>query len=115
MASGWMRIRGARRRRALDRGFALSDHADWPGLVATIRATGAARVLVTHGSSDALVRWLREQGVDAAPLATEYQGEEEARPAADEEPEAGARRASAEGRVVASRAADEPVEAPGEE
>ena len=85
LASGWMRIRGARRRRALDRGFALSDHADWPGLVATIRATGAGRVLVTHGAVEPLVRWLREQGLDAAPLATEYQGEEEARaPAAGE-------------------------------
>ena len=50
-ASGWMRLRGARRRRALDRGFVLSDHADWPGLQAAIAATGAQRVIVTHGRS----------------------------------------------------------------
>jgi putative mRNA 3-end processing factor len=74
-ASGWMRLRGTRRRRALDRGFVLSDHADWNGLVATIRATGAERVLVTHGYTDPLVRWLRENGWAAETLGTKYQGE----------------------------------------
>jgi putative mRNA 3-end processing factor len=74
-ASGWMRIRGNRRRRSVDRGFALSDHADWPGLIAAIRETGAQRVLATHGRTSAMVRWLQEQGIDAAPLETEYVGE----------------------------------------
>jgi len=71
-ASGWMRIRGNRRRRGYDRGFVLSDHADWPGLIGTIEQTGAARVLATHGRTDVLVAYLRERGLDAAPLATEY-------------------------------------------
>ena len=74
-ASGWMLIRGARRRQALDRGFVLSDHADWPGLVASISATGAQRVLVTHGSTDAMVRWLRENGWQADALATRFTGD----------------------------------------
>jgi putative mRNA 3-end processing factor len=74
-ASGWMQIRGARRRRAVDRGFALSDHADWPGLHAAIEATGAERVLVTHGYSDIMVRHLREQGRDAHALETRFEGE----------------------------------------
>jgi putative mRNA 3-end processing factor len=67
-ASGWMRIRGNRRRRGYDRGFVLSDHADWPELLRTIDETGAQRVLVHHGQGDALVRHLREQGRDAALL-----------------------------------------------
>ncbi|MDA3920746.1 MAG: ligase-associated DNA damage response exonuclease [Salinisphaera sp.] len=71
-ASGWMRIRGNRRRRGYDRGFVLSDHADWPGLIDTIEATGATRVLATHGRSDVLVRYLRDRRINAAPLATEY-------------------------------------------
>jgi putative mRNA 3-end processing factor len=71
-ASGWMRLRGARRRRSLDRGFALSDHADWPGLLRAIAATGAPRVIVTHGQVSVMVRWLAEQGLDAGAFATEY-------------------------------------------
>jgi putative mRNA 3-end processing factor len=67
-ASGLLRIRGTRRRRGFDRGFVLSDHADWPGLLRTIRETGAGRVLATHGHRDALVRFLRESGVDAAAI-----------------------------------------------
>jgi putative mRNA 3-end processing factor len=74
--SGWMRIRGARRRRGYDRGFVLSDHADWPALIETIQESRARKVLLTHGYSDALVRYLCEQGVDAAALRTAY-GEEE--------------------------------------
>jgi putative mRNA 3-end processing factor len=77
IASGWMQIRGVRRRRAVDRGFVLSDHADWPGLLATIEATGASRVWVTHGFTQAMTRWLREQGLEAAALATEFAGEDE--------------------------------------
>ena len=68
-ASGLMRIRGTRRRRGFDRGFVVSDHADWPGLLRTVRETGAERVLATHGHREALVRYLRETaGVDAAPI-----------------------------------------------
>ncbi len=71
-ASGWMRLRGARRRQAVDRGFVLSDHADWPGLMCAIAATGAPRVIVTHGYEDVMVRHLRAQGLDASSFATEY-------------------------------------------
>ncbi len=76
-ASGWMRVRGMRRRRGLDRGFAISDHADWPSLIRTIEETGAQRVLATHGDSAALVRFLGERGLDAAPLATPFTGEDD--------------------------------------
>jgi putative mRNA 3-end processing factor len=64
-ASGSMRIRGQRRRRSFDRGFALSDHADWPGLLRTIEESGARRVLATHGYREALVRYLAERGLEA--------------------------------------------------
>jgi putative mRNA 3-end processing factor len=74
-ASGWMQVRGIRRRRAADRGFTLSDHADWEGLLAAIRATGAERFAVTHGYVAPLVRYLSESGLDAFPLATRYSGE----------------------------------------
>jgi putative mRNA 3-end processing factor len=70
--SGWMRVRGDRRRRGYDRGFVLSDHADWPSLLRTFRETGARRILLTHGYTDAMCRYLKDQGVDAAALATEY-------------------------------------------
>lgn len=65
-ASGLMRIRGTRRRRGFDRGFALSDHADWPSLLRTIRETSAPRVLATHGYREALVRYLNEAGLAQA-------------------------------------------------
>jgi putative mRNA 3-end processing factor len=74
-ASGWMQIRGARRRRALDRGFVLSDHADWDGLRAVISATGAERIWATHGYTGPLVHWLREQGRQAEALSTQFEGE----------------------------------------
>jgi putative mRNA 3-end processing factor len=64
-ASGSMRIRGQRRRRSFDRGFALSDHADWPGILRTIEESSARRVLATHGYREALVHWLRDRGMDA--------------------------------------------------
>ncbi len=83
-ASGWMQLRGTRRRRGLGRGFVLSDHADWPGLLRTIAATGASRVIVTHGHEAALVRWLREQGLQAGSLATGWgEGEDRAEDDAD--------------------------------
>jgi putative mRNA 3-end processing factor len=74
-ASGWMAIRGARRRRAVDQGFVLSDHADWPSLNRAIESTGAERIFVTHGAITPLVRWLTERGYDAHAMRTEYQGE----------------------------------------
>ena len=74
--SGWMRVRGDRRRRGYDRGFVLSDHADWPSLLSTFRDTGARRILLTHGYTDAMCRYLAEQGVDASALRTEYGAEE---------------------------------------
>jgi putative mRNA 3-end processing factor len=76
-ASGWMQLRGTRRRRALDRGFVLSDHADWDGLIASIRATGAERVLVTHGYTEVLSRWLRENGWQSDVLQTRFTSEVE--------------------------------------
>ena len=75
MASGWMMLRGVRRRRGFDRGFVVSDHADFPGLLAAVEASGAGRVLVTHGFSDVLARLLRERGLDAAVLQTHFVGE----------------------------------------
>ena len=74
-ASGWMLVRGSRRRRGVDRGLVLSDHADWPGLLAAIKATGCQRVLATHGHTSVLVRYLRERGWEADSLHTEFVGE----------------------------------------
>ncbi|MEM9032479.1 MAG: ligase-associated DNA damage response exonuclease [Pseudomonadota bacterium] len=85
-ASGWMALRGVRRRRAADRGFVLSDHADWRGLNAAIAETGAERVLVTHGYTAPFAKWLGERGYDAGVLATEFEGESlDAAVEADEE------------------------------
>lgn len=67
-ASGWMQVRGNRRRRGYDRGFVVSDHADWDGLLRSVADSRASRIYVTHGDGDALVRYLREQGRDAWPL-----------------------------------------------
>lgn len=75
-ASGWMALRGTRRWQSVDRGFVLSDHADWEGLNDAIEATGAKRVIVTHGYTDIFARWLREQGYEASTEKTMYEGEE---------------------------------------
>jgi putative mRNA 3-end processing factor len=75
-ASGWMQLRGTRRRRGVDRGFVMSDHADWPGLQQAIAGTGASRVMVTHGSVAVLVRWLNENGLQAQGFKTEYGDED---------------------------------------
>jgi putative mRNA 3-end processing factor len=75
--SGWMRIRGARRRRSLDRGFVLSDHADWAGIMSAIRASGASRVWVTHGYSAPVVQWLKQQGLDAQAIETRFESEQD--------------------------------------
>lgn len=78
-ASGWMQIRGNRRRRGYERGFVLSDHADWKDLLSTILSTGAKRVLLTHGNTEPLQRYLREvKGLQAEPLPTQFEGEAEA-------------------------------------
>jgi putative mRNA 3-end processing factor len=74
-ASGWMQLRGARRRNAVDRGFVLSDHADWPGLMRAIDASGAERVIVTHGQVPVMVRWLAQRGLMAQAFETEFAGE----------------------------------------
>lgn len=90
-ASGWMQVRGNRRRGGYDRGFVLSDHADWPGLMGAIAATGAERVIVTHGSVPVMVRHLTEQGLRAEAFDTEYGDdpvEADAQAAAGAEPEA---------------------------
>ena len=76
-ASGWMSLRGVRRRRAADRGFIMSDHADWAGLNDAIAATGAERVFATHGYTSIFRRWLEEQGYDAGIVQTEF-GDDEA-------------------------------------
>ena len=74
--SGWMHLRTMRRQRRVDRGFPLSDHVDWPGLLETVAATGAERVAVTHGFSAPVVRWLREErGLDAWAIPTRFEGE----------------------------------------
>ena len=74
--SGWMAVRGIRRRRGTARGFVLSDHADWPGLNAAIRETGAGRVFVTHGYTAPFRHWLAEQSYDAGIVATEFGAED---------------------------------------
>jgi putative mRNA 3-end processing factor len=73
-----MQIRGYRRRRSVDRGFVLSDHADWGGLLKAVEASGAENVWVTHGYSSALVKWLRERGLNAREVSTRLEGELEA-------------------------------------
>ncbi len=78
LASGWMRVRGPRRRQGYDRGFALSDHADWPALLRTIDETGARRVLLSHGHGEELARFLRDQGREAEAIATSFEGEADA-------------------------------------
>ena len=74
-ASGWMTFRGARRRRAIDKGFVMSDHCDWDGLLNSIKATGCEKVICTHGYTDIFSKYLREIGYDARTEATQYDGE----------------------------------------
>ncbi|MBS1303018.1 ligase-associated DNA damage response exonuclease [Loktanella sp. SALINAS62] len=75
-ASGWMALRGVRRRRAGDRGFVVSDHADWDGLNDAIKQTGATRIFTTHGYTNAFQKWLSSEGYDAHVVSTEYEGEQ---------------------------------------
>jgi putative mRNA 3-end processing factor len=74
-ASGWMQIRGNRRRRSVDRGFVLSDHVDWDSLLLTIKESGAENIFVTHGYTQAVVKWLCETGLNAKALQTQFVGE----------------------------------------
>jgi len=74
-ASGLMRVRGVRRQRAYDRGFVISDHADWPALLQTIAETGARRVLATHGHAEPLARHLRDHGLESGIIRTAWEGE----------------------------------------
>jgi putative mRNA 3-end processing factor len=74
-ASGLMRVRGVRRQRAFDRGFVLSDHADWPALLQTIEESAAPRVLVTHGHAEPLARYLSEHGRESGVIRTAWEGE----------------------------------------
>lgn len=76
VCSGWMQVRAARRWKSADAGFALSDHADWPGLLYAIKETGAEKVYVTHGYTAAFSRYLNEMGINAEEVKT-YYGEEE--------------------------------------
>ena len=80
-ASGWMAVRGARRRRSLDRGFVLSDHVDWQSLLGAVSATQAECVWVTHGYREQVVRYLMEQGLQAKSMATHWEGENDQEPA----------------------------------
>ncbi|WP_374028960.1 ligase-associated DNA damage response exonuclease [Bdellovibrio bacteriovorus] len=77
-ASGWMQVRGTRRRKGYEKGFALSDHADWNELNQTISETGASTIFLTHGRTDVLARYLEEQGKTVRLFQTEYEAEEEA-------------------------------------
>ena len=74
-ASGWMAFRGARRRRAVDRGFVMSDHCDWQELLVAIKATEAEKIICTHGYTDIFSKYLREQGYDARTESTQFEGE----------------------------------------
>jgi putative mRNA 3-end processing factor len=76
-ASGWMAVRGRKKQNNVDRGFVVSDHADWPSLLKAIEASEANRVLITHGSVPVMVRYLRERGIEADALETEFIGEGE--------------------------------------
>jgi putative mRNA 3-end processing factor len=76
-ASGWMRVRARARQRGVVLPLVISDHADWDGLTATIRATAAGEIWVTHGQEDALVHWCRSHGLQARPLDIAGYGDEE--------------------------------------
>jgi putative mRNA 3-end processing factor len=77
VCSGWMQVRGNRRRRNADAGFVLSDHADWDGLITAVKATGASKVFTTHGFQSVFSRYLNEQGIEAAEVKTEFGNDEE--------------------------------------
>lgn len=76
-ASGWMRLRGNRRRKGYERGFVISDHADWPSLIRTVKETGCKKVYFTHGNTDAIVKFLNESGIKSYDLKLPYDVEED--------------------------------------
>jgi putative mRNA 3-end processing factor len=80
VCSGWMQVRGNARRRNVDAGFVMSDHADWPGLLQAVKATGAEKVFVTHGFQATFSRYLNENGIEAGEVKTEYGNDEEEAP-----------------------------------
>lgn len=82
VCSGWMQVRGNARRRNVDAGFVMSDHADWPGLLQAVKATGAEKVFVTHGFQATFSRYLNENGIDSAEVKTEYGNDEDIAPTA---------------------------------
>jgi putative mRNA 3-end processing factor len=87
ICSGWMQVRGHVRRRNADAGFALSDHADWQGLLSAVKATGAHQVFVTHGFQAAFSRHLNESGISAAEVKTEFGKEDDEKiPGTEEQP-----------------------------
>ncbi len=87
ICSGWMQVRGNVRRRNADAGFALSDHADWNGLLSAVKSTNAEKVFVTHGFQSAFSRYLTENGIEAAEVKTEYGAEDDEKiPATEEQP-----------------------------
>jgi putative mRNA 3-end processing factor len=77
IASGWMQVRGFRRRQSADRGFVLSDHADWPALLQTIAETGASKIILTHGFTSPMLRYLTERGINATAFETRFKTEDE--------------------------------------
>ncbi|HLY68199.1 MAG TPA: hypothetical protein VKR53_00640, partial [Puia sp.] len=77
VCSGWMQVRGNLRRSNADKGFALSDHADWNGLLQAVKSTGAKKIFVTHGFQSAFSRYLNENGFESAEVKTEFGDEEE--------------------------------------
>jgi putative mRNA 3-end processing factor len=83
MASGWMQLRGWRRRGNIDKGFVLSDHADWDALLLAVKETGAERVIATHGYTDVFSQYLRSVGYDATAESTEFGAEDGADQSAD--------------------------------
>jgi putative mRNA 3-end processing factor len=82
-ASGWMRVRARARQHGVELPLVISDHADWDGLCATIVATGASEIWVTHGAEDALVHWCGTRGLAARPLGIVGYGDEDETDGAD--------------------------------
>ena len=77
ICSGWMHVRGSRRWQSVDAGFAISDHADWNGLLSTVKTTGAEKVFVTHGYTATFSKYLNEIGLDAQEVQTQFSNDEE--------------------------------------
>lgn len=86
ICSGWMQVRGNKRRKNADAGFALSDHADWPGLLEACKATEADCVYTTHGFQSVFTRFLNEEGISSKEVKTEYGGEDDEATGSEEGP-----------------------------